>query len=407
MELKDIATYSLHNLRYKKMRSWLTILGIVIGIAAVVSLITLGESLNATVQEQFSEFGYDTIYIMPIAESDLTSSFSGMPPSVGKLYENDVQRLKRIPEIGTIGRLIEERGSVSFKDKDITSVIDAIEPGIYEDMTAIEIAEGRFIEEGDRKVVVIGQKISEESFGVKNRVNVNSYLYINNEKFRVIGILSSAGGGLAAQGMDIAILIPFKDGQEIFKSSLAKNEVGWISIKVREGADIDDVEARIRFEMDSSHKITDPDKRDYGVLSSKTMQETVGGILSLVTLFLGAVASISLIVGGLSIANNMLTNVIQRTHEIGVLKAVGANDDTIMRIFLFESAAVGGIGGVVGTLVGLFAAYLVSFAGIPFAFQPLVAFLGVAFAMLIGLVSGYLPAKRAASLNPVDALRYE
>jgi putative ABC transport system permease protein len=407
MKLDEIISYSLHNLRYKKMRSWLTILGIVIGIAAVVSLITLGESLNKAVQEQFSEFGYDTIYVMPIAESDLSSSMGGMPPSVGKLYENDVQRLKRIPEVETIGRLIEERGSVSFKDRDITSVIDAIEPGIYEDMTAIEIAEGRFIEEGDRKVVVIGQKIAEESFGTKNKVSVNSYLTINNERFRVIGILSSAGGGLAAQGIDIAILIPFKDGQEIFRSSLAKNEVGWIAIKVREGADIDEAEERIRFEMDSSHKITDPDKRDYGVLSSKTMQETVGSILSLVTLFLGAVASISLIVGGLSIANNMLTNVIQRTHEIGVLKAVGANDETIMGIFLFESAAVGGIGGIAGTALGLFAAFLVSFAGIPFSFQPLVAFFGIAFAMLIGLVSGYLPAKRASSLNPVDALRYE
>jgi putative ABC transport system permease protein len=407
MELDEIIAYSLHNLRYKKMRSWLTILGIVIGIAAVVSLVTLGESLNKAVQDQFSEFGYNTIYVMPIAESALSGAFSGvLPPSAGKLYENDVQRLKRIPEVETIGRLIEERGSVSFKDRDITAVIDAIEPGIYEDMTAVEIAEGRFIEEGDRKVVVIGHKIAEESFGSNKKVNVNSYLTINNERFRVVGILSS-GGGLAAEGLDIAILIPFKDGQEIFRGSLAKNEVGWIAIKTREGADIDEVEEKIRFEMDSSHKITDPDKRDYGVLSSKTMQETVGSILSLVTLFLGAVASISLIVGGLSIANNMLTSVIQRTHEIGVLKAVGANDETIMRIFLFESAAVGGIGGIAGTALGLFAAYLVSFAGIPFSFQPLVAFFGVAFAMLVGLVSGYLPAKRAASLNPVDALRYE
>ncbi|MFA4983170.1 MAG: ABC transporter permease [Candidatus Micrarchaeia archaeon] len=407
MENGEIASYALHNLRYKKMRSWLTILGIVIGIAAVVSLITLGESLNKSVQEQFSQFGYDTIYVMPIAESSLSSSFGALPPSAGKLYENDVQRLKRIPEIETIGRLIEERASVSFKGKDITAVVDAVEPGIYEKMTAVEIAEGRFIEDNDRHVVVIGPKIAEESFGSNKKVEVNSYLTINNERFRVIGILSNKGGGLASQGIDIAIFVPFEDGKEIFKSSLAKNEIGWIGIKVREGANIDEVEEKIRFEMDSAHKITDPDKRDYGVLSSKTMQETVGSILSLITMFLGAVASISLIVGGLSIANNMLTNVIQRTHEIGVLKAVGADDEVVMKIFLYEAAAVGGVGGIAGTILGLFAAYLVSFAGIPFTFQPLVALLGIGFAMLIGLVSGYLPAKRAAAMNPVDALRYE
>lgn len=408
MRLIDIAKYSAKNLLHRQARSYLTVLGIVIGIAAVVALLTIGLGFNAALQEELSGFGYNILYVLPYSQSQLSSSgFGGgaLPPSSGKLTEKDVDRLEKLPEVEFVSRGIERRATVEFKDKTITSVITGIEPGVYEKTTSIEVGDGRFLVESDRHVAVIGATVSEETFGQENQVRTNNFLLINGAKYRVIGILKKSASAFGSE-IDSGIFVAYEDAREIFRSSLAKGEMDYVAASLAEGSDTDSVVERLQTELDSERKVK-PDERDYTVMTLKTIQESIGQVLSLVTLFLGAVAAISLLVGGLAIATSMFTSVIQRTHEIGVLKAVGAGRDDIMRIFLFESGAVGLIGGALGTALGMGVVYLGSFFGLPADFQPSVAAFGVLFATVIGLLSGFVPARMAAKMNPVDALRYE
>lgn len=404
MRLADIAQYSLNSLRHRELRSWLTILGIVIGIAAVVALISIGEGFRADVNKQLSGLGANTIFISPRAS---TSFSPGALMTAGKLYQKDVDRLKRIPEITDVARLITGRVNVRFKDKEIPSSVSGIEPGVFEKTTAVEVAEGRFLMEGDRHVAVIGANVAEKRFGPKEKVSVNSFLTIGGTKFRVIGILKKTGGGFGPSAtQDNGIFVPFEDARPLFVDTFGQDEIGSVVLRTAEGSNNEEVIQKIYYELDLSRKVK-PDKRDYSVIDPKSIQAAVESVLSLVTLFVGAVAGISLLVGGLAIASSMFTSVLERTHEIGVLKAVGACREDIGKIFLFESGAVGGIGGIIGTAIGLSFVYIGSFFGLPALINPFVAAFCIAFAFSIGLVSGYFPAKQASELSPVEALRYE
>ncbi|MCX8198038.1 MAG: ABC transporter permease, partial [Candidatus Micrarchaeota archaeon] len=339
MELAEAIRYSINSLRQRKMRSWLTIIGIVIGIASVVALLDIGEGFNKAVNDQLSVLGGNTVFITPAARVNVGSAaFSGRPPaSSGKLYQNDVERVKRIPEVTDVARLIMGRTNVKYKDKEISATVSGIEPGVFEKTTAIEIAEGRFLLESDRKVAVVGDSVANSLFGQKNRVQVNSYLEIGGEKYRVVGVLKKSGGGFGPSSRtDSGIFIMFEDARGLLKDTYASNEIGAMVLRTREGSDTQEVVEKIKAELDASRKVK-PEERDYSVVDPKSIQQAIGNILSLITLFLGAIAGISLVVGGLAIASNMFTSVIERTKEIGILKAIGATEEDIRNIFLFES----------------------------------------------------------------------
>lgn len=409
MRLADIMRYSLKSLRHRQIRSWLTILGIVVGIAAVVSLLNIGQGFSAEVNRQLGRLGGNTLFITPLSESQSSSAglSPSLPPSAGKLYQKDVDRLRRIAEIEDIARLAMGRATVEFKGKEITATVQGIEPGVFEKTTDIGMREGRFLLDSDKHVAVIGANIADDTFGENKKAGANSYFLINGVKFRVIGVIEKTGGGFGpAARLDNAVFVHFDDARQMFSEQIAENEIGAMAVLVQEGANVPDVVEKIKLELDSSHKVK-PEERDYSVVSPASIQEAIGTVISLVTVFLGAIAGISLLVGALSIANGMLSSVLERTHEIGVLKAVGATQEDILRIFLLESGAVGAIGGIAGSLLGIAIVLLVGLFG--FAIQidwPIVLF-GVLFAFGIGMASGYLPAKQAARMNPVDALRYE
>jgi len=405
VRLIDIALYSFKSLKHRQMRSWLTILGIVIGIASVISLLTLGQSFSEQVNKQLSALGSNTIFITPSAGG---GGFGGgtLSPTSGKLFDKDAVRVKRVPEVSEVARLLTGRATVGFKEKNLTASVSGIEPGVFEKTTAIKMASGRFLQENDRRVVVIGDRIAYDTFGTRNTVSVNSYLVVKGIKYRVIGILEKSGGGFGASNTDTGIYIPFVEARDMFKSTLAPNEVQAMVLSIREGSDMNDVVDKIKNELDASHKVK-PDSRDYSVVDPASIQKAVSSVLGMITVFLGAIAGISLLVGGLAIASSMFTSVIERTHEIGVLKAVGAKNGDILKIFVFEAGAVGGIGGAIGALLGVGVAYAASSFGLPVVVNPLLIVFGFSFAVVIGLVSGYIPAKNASSLSPVNALRYD
>ncbi|MCX8196976.1 MAG: ABC transporter permease [Candidatus Micrarchaeota archaeon] len=407
MKLADVLAYSFMNLRHRKLRSALTILGIVIGICAVVSLVTFGKGFQEEVNKQLGALGGRTIFVSPVASVGTASAFrAGAAPSSGKLYQKDYERLKKIAEIEEIARLLMGRTSLKFKDKEISGMVFGIEPGVFEKTTAIEIETGRFLLPSDRKVAVIGNTISESAFGQNNKVGLNSYIEISGQKFRVIGIMKKSGNAFSGGRVDSAIYIPFEDARQLFRSTFKEGEIGAMAVLIREGADAEEVSEKMRAELDASRKVK-PDERDYSVVNPKTIQDAINQVLGLVTLFVGTIAGISLVVGGLAIASSMFTAVVERTKEIGILKSIGATQEDIMRIFIFEAGILGGIGGLIGVLVAFGIVYLANSFGVPSQIDLFVGLFGVSFAFLVGVLAGLVPARNAAKLSPVEALRYD
>ncbi len=408
MKLLDSIEYAIKNLRMRSMRSWLTVLGIVIGVIAMVVITGVTEGVNKSVTDLMSSFGPDKMFVIPVNIENgggFGSGFSGGPASrpLGKLYERDVDSVKSISGVDATSRMIFGRASLGFKGKELSAALyaaDASVFGMFGDYITLE--KGRFFDDNDRKVVVLGNDAANKMFG-KDKLDVGSVLVVNGENYRVIGVLNLIGSALSTAD-DSNIYIPFEDGKDLFKQQLAKDEVAFIYIDLSDGFDANEVKDAIDVKIASNHRVT-MDEKDFSVITADFINKTVGSILGTLSNLLFAITAVATVVGGIGISNTMFMSVLERKREIGILKSVGASEKDIEMIFLTESAMIGLLGGIIGFVVGVVILYIGSQFGIPYLLRIRWVIFVFVFSIGVGLVAGFIPARNAARLNAVDALR--
>jgi putative ABC transport system permease protein len=401
----DYVGLAFKNLRKRGLRSWLTMLGIFLGIAAVVSLISLGNGLQEAITGQFATLDADKLLIQ--------NSGTGFGPpgstSVRKLTDDDLELIKSVSGVQfAISRLLR---SVTIEFNKVTkfTVIGSIpanedEIEIVYDSLNLDIELGRELEEIDRGKIIIGHNyIDNDDFGKK--IKLGSNLIIQGESFEIIGIMKKSGFIF----LNDALFMAEDDMKKILDID---NEIDVIIVQVEDADGIEKVSEDIsrKIRKDRGQKIGEED------FSVQTPLESVGAVntvLNVINLIVVGIAAISLFIGGIGIANTMYTSVLERKKEIGVMKSIGARNKDILSIFLFESALLGLVGGIVGALIGLSLAFLVSrlagefLGGINLLVSvnyPLL-FSAISFSLVVGVLSGILPAIQASRLNPVEALR--
>jgi len=418
MKLVDILVISFRNLSQRSLRSWLTILGIVIGVAAVVSMLSIGEGMRNSINSQLSVFGQDLIMVtsgsVRTGGGDITGIIRAFMSARGmiSLSEKDVETIRSVEGVKDVEGIIIGINFASYGNEKFSVMIRGIDPNKWRRMINLEIEEGRDFLPNERRVVILGSRIAKEMFSQK--ILVDSQITVGGVPFRVIGILKESGAQMGL--LDNAIFMNIKDAREIIPN-IEKDKYSLINVKIEDASSIDDIILKIDEALMTKRKET-PDKKTYTIISAKQIAQTVNMIISSMNLFLGGIAGVSLIVGAVGISNTMFTSVMERTRQIGTLKALGAKNSEIMKMFLFESALIGFVGGLMGISIGFITTGLLN----EFSFRifsapgmnissaiitPQLIFIGLFFATVIGALSGLIPAKRAAELEPVEALRYE
>jgi len=403
--IKDHFKLAIKNLRKRKLRTFLTLIGIFISIATIFILVSLSLGLQATVEEQFNLLGADKFFIIP------KGGFLSPPGSFSKiiLTEEDVGTVKKTKGVkdysyGVIGNVKVEFSNQAKYTMVIGLPLDHVEA--YTESGGWGTLEGRGLREGDTGKVTIGYLFKYGDIFSKP-VEVGDKITINDERFKVEAIAKQIGNS----GDDSIILMPIEDVRRMFD---LPDRVDQIVIQIEPGESIKEVSERTEKRLRKLRGVTE-DTQDFDVLAPEELLESFQNILAIITAFLAGVAVISLVVGGIGISNTMYTSVIERTREIGVMKAVGARNSDVLFIFLIESGLLGLSGGVIGVGLGFCIGKLIEFIAInnlnTTLLQISVPFYLVAgcltFSFLIGAVSGLLPAWQASKTNVVDALRYE
>ena len=406
MNLVDATIYALKNLSKRSLRSWLTIIGMVIGVMAIVVILSISEGFNKDITDQLAAFGADQMFVYPIA--DIGAAFSGgaaLTQTSGKLFQEDVDDIRNIPGVKEVARSIFGRASVSYKNKNITSLIIGADNEMFEMYgDYIEVESGRIYKNDERNVAFFAALASTELFG-KDKVEVGSVVQFNQKNFRVVGIQKEIGTSLSQQD-DSSIYVPFDDAKDLFKGQFLDDEVGFIMVQVDEGFEPDKIKETIEQKLADNHRVK-PDDLDFSVITSEQVNEIVGTILLTIQLVLAAVTLIASVVGAIGIANTMFMNVLERIREIGILKAVGATRRDILMVFLVESAIIGFAGGIIGLILGYgVLQLLIDLFDVPvFLRLRIIAFVFV-FSIGTGAAAGFIPAWRAAKMDPVEALRF-
>jgi putative ABC transport system permease protein len=404
--IKDYFLLASRNITRRKLRSWLTMTGIFIGIAAVVALIGLGEGLKQTINAQFGFLGTDILSV--------TASGGIGPPGTGvidPLTEKELEAIKDIPGIEGAGGRIMESGKMVFNKKAVfgfaVSMPDGEDRDVMEHLMNMKAEKGRLLEDSDSGVIFLGANFAEKDNAFGKAILPGSKVELLDKEFKVIGILEKKGNFQ----LDGAVFVNEDDLRALVDRP--EDEYDIIAVRFDETADLEKIRSSIEKEL---RKIRDVDEgeEDFSVETPASVIESVNSVILGIQIFVYIIAGISLLVGGIGIMNTMYTAVVERTKEIGIMKSIGAKNNAIFTFFFMESGFLGIVGGIIGVILGFLAATGLSAIGrlvlgselISAHFTPALIIGALLFSFVLGSFFGTLPAIRASQLNPVDALRY-
>jgi len=403
-QIKEFIKIAIRSLRTRRLRSWLTMIGVVIGIFLIMSLLSLSEGIKTAVMQQLKMMGKDLIMIMPGELTDIVTTMVGGL----NLTDDDIKAIKKTKGVDIVIPMNYKGEAVRYQGEKRTVLLCGIPLGetldIFKTDMGFELTEGRWPVSGKREIFV-GYLVPQEIFpGMKTGTQIT----LKGKQFEVVGVLKSVG----SKQDDSQVYIDLDIYREITGERIGAKMA---MAKVKPGYSTEEIVENIKENLEESRKRKrGEDLPSYSVISSEKITDIVGNVMGLLQAAIFGFASIAIVVGGIGIMNTMYTSVHERIREIGIMKAVGAKSKTIVAIFLIESGIFGLVGGAGGVLSGLGLAKIVEiyFQIHPVFFlkasiTPQLILFGLAFSFLVGCVSGYLPARSASKLTPVDALRYE
>lgn len=389
-----------------KMRSILTMLGIIIGVGAVIAMVSIGMGVRDQVQSSISSLGSNMLIVTPGSSSSSGGIRSGAGSAITLKLEDANAVRENIKQIDYVSPTVSRPYQIVAGNQNWNTSVQGVTPE-YMAIRSLTVGSGAFISEQDmnsrNRVAVIGTTVAENLFGDVNPTGQK--IRINNTPYRIIGVLESKGQSSMGQDQDDVVIIPLTTAQERL---LGITYVQSINIQVSSVEAMEQVEAEVTNLLRQRHKIVGGKEDDFTVRNLTSLMEMMTETASMMTLLLGSIAAISLLVGGIGIMNIMMVSVTERTREIGIRKALGATYANIMLQFLIESVVIGVIGGLIGIVLGCAASMMIAeFGGFKTAITAAPIFLSFGFSVGIGLFFGIYPARKAALLDPIEALRYE
>jgi putative ABC transport system permease protein len=407
MNLFTIIGEALRALRQNRLRTGLTMLGMIIGVAAVVLMLSIGQGAQSKINQSIASMGSNLFIVLPGATSSGGLSFGS--GSVKTLTARDSQAIAELPSIEMTAPVITGTAQLNFAATNWSTVITGTTPD-YFSVGGWSLESGTVFSESDLRsairVAVLGKETAINLFGEQEPTG--KIIRITNRPFLVIGVLAAKGQSLSGRNQDDNVFIPLTTSERQITGNQFPGSIRYMMVQGKSAQVMDEAEIEINQLLRQRHRITNDMENDFTVRNLTAIAAVASGAAKVMSLMLGAIASISLLIGGIGIMNIMLVSVTERTREIGIRMAIGANRRAILTQFLLEAVMICILGGLIGVILGIAGAWLVS----QLADMLIVITLGMvglafAFASAIGIFFGFYPARKAAMLKPVEALRYE
>ncbi len=402
----DYLKLAIENIKTRKLRSWLTMIGIFIGIAAVVTLYSLGQGMEIAINEQFEKLGGNRITVQP------GGTAYGPPGSLAsaRIDEHDLNLIKKVRGVHEATGVIISSVQVEYNDETTYTLMRGIpvdeDYDIIDDMFSIEMDQGVELKKGDKTKIMVGYNLGnkDDFFGKKVRVRDN--IEINGRSYEVVGVVEKQGETM----QDRILFVPIDSARELLDDD--PDEFDLIVINAKEGQEVDELVERIKKDM-RQDRDQDIGEEDFVVESFEKIIESFNAVFGIVQVVILGLTAISLVIGGIGIMNTMFTAVLERRKEIGILKAVGARNSSVLILFVFESGILGAVGGAIGTIFGIILSKMVEYVGsviigsflLRAYFSPALIITVISFSFIVGCISGGIPAYQASKLKPVDSLR--